>query len=61
MEIIKVTPNMLFVLETNGTMLPAQQDEIHKQWKSLFSVNQLLICTKGSIKILELPDENITE
>lgn len=47
---------MLFVLETDGTIMPSQQDEIHKHWSSLFKLNQLLICTKGSIKILELPE-----
>ena len=56
MEIIKVTPNMLFVLETDGTILPEQQKEIHEHWATLFKLNKLLICTKGSIKILELPE-----
>ena len=59
MEIIKITPNMVFMLEVDGKMTENERDAILKSWKSLIPDRPLLIAVKNSIKILEI--ENVQD
>ena len=54
METIKITPNMVFVLETDTALPDQHKEHLLKQWNELFPKNQLLIMKKGTMKILEV-------
>lgn len=54
METIKITPNMVFVLETDTALPDQQKEHLLKQWNDLFPKNHLLIMKKGTMKILDI-------
>jgi len=56
MEVIKIKPNTIFLLETNGMLPELQQESIFKLWNSVLPSTKLLIVPKGAIKILEADD-----
>lgn len=54
MEIIKLTSNMLFLLETETALPDNQKEALLSDWEKVFPKNQLLIAKKGTLKILEI-------
>ena len=54
MEMIKITPNMVFILETDTALPDQQKIELLEQWNKLFPQNQLLVVKKGTMKILDI-------
>lgn len=54
MEIIKIKPNMIFMLEIDGKMPHAEKSAILESWHSVMPNRQLLVVAKDSLKILEI-------
>jgi len=54
MQIIPITPNMRFLLETEQTLPERQQQELVVEWAKIFPDNPLIVMKKGTVKILEL-------
>jgi len=52
METIKITPNMVFLLETDVALPDQQKVDLIAEWNKLFPNNNLLIMKKGTMKIL---------
>jgi hypothetical protein len=53
MEIIKVTPNMIFLLELEQSLPENQKSAILQEWETIFPDNKLIITQRNSLKILE--------
>lgn len=57
MEKIKITPNTVFLLETETQLPERQQELLLQEWNTVFPNNKLIIAKKGSLKLIEIEDD----
>ena len=53
MEIIKITPKMIFLLELEQSLPEGEKADILQQWEQMFPDNKLIITQRNTLKILE--------
>lgn len=53
MQIIKITKDMVFLMETENALELREQEHILEQWKKVFPNNPLVIAKRGTLNILE--------
>ena len=54
MERIQITPNTVFLLETETQLPERQQELLLQEWNTVFPNNKLIITKKGSLKLIEI-------
>ena len=53
MDIIKITTDMVFMLETDGSLSRNEQEHVLDQWNKVFPNNRLVMVKTGTLKILQ--------
>lgn len=53
MQIIKLTKDMVFLMETENALELREQEHILEQWNKVLPDNPLIITKRGTLNILE--------